>query len=234
MEGIEELDINLGMNGFIEWLKTHSWRKKMGPFWRKTGPLAWEQPHGKRGIQMLYLGRFSRSSKDSRQCKIFEHSYRFANLLVFPRSRHVVTLYITGIKSDRVLVLVECRELDVKDTIFAHVVGELYKLRERYAEPEPRASERRAEEAFQRDRNLMPGKSNAGDQDLSPLEDDVALDLVDRKIIKIVNRLLDEGLTATDEEVAAQLPSNPKTGFSYHRVTINRRRCTLRDKGYKV
>jgi len=60
------------------------------------------------------------------------------------------------------------------------------------------------------------------------------LDPLDRKIIEAVRRIEDEGLNATDNLVAARLPLNPKTNASYHRVTINKRRCKLRDRGYKV
>ena len=64
--------------------------------------------------------------------------------------------------------------------------------------------------------------------------DDDRLDAVDRKIIEIVQKLEQAGLRATDELVASKIPRSPRTDLSYHRVTVNRRRCKLRDKGYNV
>lgn len=61
-----------------------------------------------------------------------------------------------------------------------------------------------------------------------------ALGPLDRKIIEVVHKIRDEGRKATDDTVAMRLPLNPDTDEPYHRVTVNRRRCTLRDKGYKV
>jgi len=65
-------------------------------------------------------------------------------------------------------------------------------------------------------------------------EDDNDLDSLDRAIIKFVRQIEEEGLKATDERVAARSPLNPQTDESYHRVTINKRRCKLRDKGFEV
>lgn len=61
-----------------------------------------------------------------------------------------------------------------------------------------------------------------------------ALDSLDHKIIEVVHQIEDEGSIATDERVAMRSPLNPHTSKPYHRLTINRRRCALRDKGYEV
>jgi len=68
-------------------------------------------------------------------------------------------------------------------------------------------------------------KSSEDDSDLKPL---------DRAIIKVVRQIEDEGLKATDERVATRLSPNPQTNESYHRVTISRHRCKLRDRGFEV
>jgi len=78
---------------------------------------------------------------------------------------------------------------------------------------------------------LLPVKSAAGV--LASVADNT-LDPLDRKIIEVVYCIEDEGLTATDELVAGRLPPNPRTGESYHRVTINRRRNKIRDKEHQV
>jgi len=77
----------------------------------------------------------------------------------------------------------------------------------------------------------VPTENGAGD--LHPVTDDT-LDPLDRKIIQVVREIEDEGLRATDERVAKRLPLNPVTSEPYHRVTINRRRNSMRDKHYKV
>jgi hypothetical protein len=77
----------------------------------------------------------------------------------------------------------------------------------------------------------LPTENGAGD--LHPVTDDT-LDPLDRKIIQVVREIEDEGLRATDERVAKRLPLNPDTSESYHRVTINKRRNSMRDKYYKV
>jgi len=61
-----------------------------------------------------------------------------------------------------------------------------------------------------------------------------ALDPLDRKIVEVVHKIWDEGRKATDEAVAMRLPLNPDTDEPYHRVTINKHRCALRDRHYKV
>jgi len=78
---------------------------------------------------------------------------------------------------------------------------------------------------------LLPVKSAAGV--LASVADNT-LDPLDRKIIEVVYCIEDQGLTATDELVARRLPPNPDTGEPYHRLTINRRRNKMRDKGYQV
>jgi hypothetical protein len=65
-------------------------------------------------------------------------------------------------------------------------------------------------------------------QDPEALDDD-RLDAVDRKIIEVVQKLEQAGVRATDELVASRLPPNPQTDISYHRVTVNKRRCKLRE-----
>jgi hypothetical protein len=60
------------------------------------------------------------------------------------------------------------------------------------------------------------------------------LDPLDRKIIEVVNQIERQGLRATDRLVVMRVPLNPRTDRPYHRTTINRRRCALRDMGYKV
>lgn len=66
-----------------------------------------------------------------------------------------------------------------------------------------------------------------------PVTDD-RLDPLDRKIIAVVRQIEDEGLRATDRLVASRLPLNPTTYEPYHRITINKRRNRMRDKGYRV
>jgi len=69
--------------------------------------------------------------------------------------------------------------------------------------------------------------------DLSPMIND-GLDPLDHKIIEVVRQIEDEGLKATDHLVALRLPLNPTTYEPYHRITINKRRNKMRDKGYRV
>jgi hypothetical protein len=79
----------------------------------------------------------------------------------------------------------------------------------------------------------MATPERADVKDSAALSDD-GLDAVDRKIIEVVEKLERAGLRPTDELVASKLPPNPQTDLSYHRVTVNKRRCRLRDKGYNV
>ena len=60
------------------------------------------------------------------------------------------------------------------------------------------------------------------------------LDAIDRKIVEVVQEIEATGRIATDELVAKHLPLNPDKQEPYHRVTINRRRNKLRDRGYEV
>jgi len=60
------------------------------------------------------------------------------------------------------------------------------------------------------------------------------LDPLDHKIIEVVRQIENEGLKATDSLVALRLSLNPTTYEPYHRITINKRRNKMRDKGYRV
>ena len=88
-------------------------------------------------------------------------------------------------------------------------------------------------EAAERKEESMPAAEEANVEDSVTANDD-RLDAVDRNLIKVVERLERAGLRPTDELVASNMHPNPKTELSYNRVTINRRRCKLRDKGYNV
>lgn len=96
---------------------------------------------------------------------------------------------------------------------------------------QPTLSEHEVEEIFESFRAYL---HKEGYFDL-PTEEVADLDPLDRKIIEAVRQIEEQGLRATDELVAKRLPvMNPNASKPYHRVTINRRRCKLRDKCIKV
>lgn len=96
---------------------------------------------------------------------------------------------------------------------------------------QPTLSEHEVEEIFESFRAYL---HKEGYFDLPP-EEVADLDPLDRKIIEVVRQIEEQGLRATDDLVAKRLPvMNPNTSKPYHRVTINRRRCKLRDKCIKV
>ena len=135
MEDVAELHINIGMNRFLELMRTYSVLKD-------TGPFSWQQPFRKHGVRLLYFGRCTRLGSDRRMCRIFEHVYWLPKVHILPWPRLVIRLYVTRVRDEQVHLLVRCHAPHARDTIFPQFVSELYKLRDRFA----KASEEGVEE----------------------------------------------------------------------------------------
>lgn len=134
MEDVAELHINIGMNRFLELMRTYSVLKD-------TGPFSWQQPFRKHGVRLLYFGRCTRLGSERRMCRIIEHVYWLPKVRILPWPRLVIRLYVTRVRDEQVHLLVRCHAPHARDTIFPQFVNELYKLRDRFAE----ASEERVE-----------------------------------------------------------------------------------------
>lgn len=148
----------------------------------------------------------------------------------------VITLQGSRVRDDQTFVLVECHQPKAWDSIFVHFCVEMDRLRQELAKPEStveRASHEPVVIAALPEKEPTP-LTEYEDVEVPVALDDDRLDAVDRKIIEVVEKLERAGLRATDELVASKIPRSPRTDLSYHRVTVNRRRCKLRDKGYNV
>ena len=136
MGEIVEMDIDRDMDLLEELLQMYSGTKDKGvDSWEGEGPFSWKQPFKKHGVRVLFLSRCSRPSKHRRRCKIFEHTYWLPKIRALPWSSHVMTLHMTRVGDQQTHLRIECEKQRVKDTIFAHFVAEMFKLRDRYARP---------------------------------------------------------------------------------------------------
>lgn len=159
---------------------------------------------------------------------------------VFPKV-WAIRFQIMTSAPEQIKVIAECNHYSVVD-YFDYLLGEIARRCPESREAieaeidEKRAAEMRViiEESPQRMENLQCTKGASDGMMKPPMPAVDMLDPLDHKIIEVVCRLEDGGRKATDELVARRLPLNPKTDEPYHRVTINKRRCALRDKGYKV
>ena len=201
----------------------------------KAGPFSWRTPSGEGEIG-LYLD-VKKSNKDGFECRVKTVRYRKPGGSFFAEDGiHVITLQGSRVRDDETVVLMKCYEPKVRDSIFVHFFVEMDRLRQELAKPlstVERASQEPAVVAAPPKEEPMPTTEYEDVEDPVALDDD-RLDAVDRKIIEVVQKLERAGLRPTDELVASNIPRNPKTDVSYHRVTVNKRRCKLRDKGYNV
>jgi hypothetical protein len=201
----------------------------------KVGPFSWRTPSGKGEIG-LYLD-VKRSSRDSFECKVKTVRYRKPGGSLFAEDGiHVITLQGSRVRDDETLVLMRCHEPKARDSVFVHFCVEMDRLRQELAKS-PSTPMQGAPQtvvvAAQPEEDPTPATELENVEDPVAL-DDRTLDAVDRKIIEVVEKLERAGLRPTDELVASKIPRSPRTDLSYHRVTVNRRRCKLRDKGYNV
>lgn len=202
----------------------------------KGGPFSWRTPSGEGEIG-LYLD-VKKSNKDGFECRVKTVRYRKPGGSFFAEDGiHVITLHGSRVRDEETLVLLKCHEPKARDSVFVHFCVEMDRLRQELAKPlatEDGASHGLAvSEAAERKEESMPAAEEANVEDSVTPNDD-RLDAVDRNLIKVVERLERAGLRPTDELVASKMHPNPKTELSYNRVTINRRRGKLRDKGYNV
>ena len=201
----------------------------------KSGPFSWRTPSGEGEIG-LYLD-VKKSSRDGFECRVKTVRYRKPGGSFFAQDGiHVISLQGSRVRDDETFVLVKCHEPKAWDSIFVHFCLEMDRLRQELSKPEPtgqRASYEPVVIAALPEKEPTPPTQQEEVEDPVALDDD-RLDAVDRKIIEVVQKLERAGLRPTDELVASKLPRNPKTDVSYHRVTVNKRRCKLRDKGYNV
>jgi hypothetical protein len=201
----------------------------------KAGPFSWRTPSGKGEIG-LYLD-VRKSNRDGFECEVNTIRYRKpGGSFLAEEGLHVITLEGSRVRDGETLVLIRCYEPKVRDSIFVHFYVEMDRFRQELAKP-PLASVQAAPQpvvvAAQPVEDPTPAIDQEDEEDPVALDDD-RLDAVDRKIIEVVQKLEQAGLRATDELVASRLPPNPQTDLSYHRVTVNKRRCKLREKGYNV
>jgi len=200
----------------------------------KSGPFSWRTPSGEGEIG-LYLD-VKKSNRDGFECRVKTVRYRKPGGSFFAEDGiHVISLQGSRVRDDETFVLVKCHEPKVWDSIFVHFCLEMDRLRQELSKPEPtgqRASYEPVVIAALPEKEPTP-PTQQEEEDPVALDDD-RLDAVDRKIIEVVQNLERAGLRPTDELVASKLPRNPQTDVSYHRVTVNKRRCKLRDKGYSV
>ena len=201
----------------------------------KAGPFSWRTPSGEGEIG-LYLD-VKKSNKDGFECRVKTVRYRKPGGSFFAEDGiHVITLQGSRVRDDETLVLMRCHEPKARDSIFVHFCVEMDRLRQELAKPTStveQAAPQPVVVAAQPEEDPTPATENEDVEDPVALDDD-RLDAVDRKIIEVVQKLERAGLRPTDELVASKLPRNPQTDVSYHRVTVNKRRCKLRDKGYNV
>jgi hypothetical protein len=202
----------------------------------KAGPFSWRTPSGKGEIG-LYLD-VRKSNRDGFECKVNTIRYRKpGGSFLAEEGLHVITLEGSRVRDGETLVLMRCHEPKARDSVFVHFYVEMDRLRQELAKPvatEDGASHGLAvSRAAERKEESMPAAEEANVEDSVTAKDD-RLDAVDRNLIKVVERLERAGLRPTDELVASKMHPNPRTELSYNRVTINRRRGKLRDKGYNV
>lgn len=202
----------------------------------KAGPFSWRTPSGESEIG-LYLD-VRKSNRDGFEGKVNTIRYRKpGGSFLAEEGLHVITLEGSRVRDGETLVLIKCLEPKVRDSIFLHFCIEMDRLRQELTRSTSTVAQPVAVpvviETAQPEEEPMPATEYA-DVANSGTSDDAGLDAVDRKIIDIVEQLERAGLRATDELVASKLPPNPQTDLSYHRVTVNKRRCKLRDKGYNV
>jgi hypothetical protein len=201
----------------------------------KSGPFSWRTPSGKGEIG-LYLD-VRKSNRDGFECKVNTIRYRKpGGSFLAEEGLHVITVEGSRIRDGEILVHMRCHEPKVRDSIFVHFYVEMDRLRQELAKP-PLTSIQAVPPpvivAAQPVEDPTPGTDQQDEEAPVALDDD-RLDAVDRKIIEVVQKLEQAGVRATDELVASRLPPNPQTDISYHRVTVNKRRCKLREKGYNV
>ncbi len=201
----------------------------------KAGPFSWRTPSGEGEIG-LYLD-VRKSNRDSFECKVNTVRYRKPGGSFFAEDGiHVITLQGSRVRDDETLVLMRCLEPRARNSVFVHFSVEMDRLRQELVKP-PSTSLQAAPQpivvAALPEEDPTPAIEHEDVDDPVALADD-RLDAVDRKIIEVVQKLERAGLRATDELVASKIPRSPRTDLSYHRVTVNRRRCKLRDKGYNV
>jgi hypothetical protein len=202
----------------------------------KAGPFSWRTPSGEGEIG-LYLD-VRKSSRDGFECKVNTVRYRKPGGSFFAEDGiHVISLQGSRVREGETLVLIKCHEPKVRNSVFVHFYIEMDRLREELAEPLSQTHQPHPEPVVARaarpEEQPILATDYAEMKESVALEDD-RLDAVDRKIIEVVAKLERAGLRPTDELVASNLPPNPHTDLSYHRVTVNKRRCKLRDKGYNV
>ena len=201
----------------------------------KAGPFSWRTPSGEGEIG-LYLD-VKKSNKDGFECRVKTVRYRKPGGSFFAEEGiHVITLQGSRVRDDETVVLMKCYEPKARDSIFGHFCVEMGRLRQELVKSVStveRASQEPAVVAAPPKEEPTPTTEYEDVEDPVALDDD-RLDAVDRKIIEVVQKLERAGLRPTDELVASNIPRNPKTDVSYHRVTVNKRRCKLRDKGYNV
>jgi len=201
----------------------------------KAGPFSWRTPSGEGEIG-LYLD-VKKSNRDGFECKVNTVRYRKPGGSFFAEDGiHVITLQGSRVRDDETLVLIKCHEPKARNSIFVHVCVEMDRLRQELDKPlstVEQAFHDRVVVAALPEKEPMPVAKDVDVEDSVAL-DDQTLDAVDRKIIEVVQMLERAGLRATDELVASKIPRSSRTDLSYHRVTVNRRRCKLRDKGYNV
>ena len=201
----------------------------------KAGPVSWRTPSGEGEIG-LYLD-VKKSNKDGFECRVKTVRYRKPGGSFFAEEGiHVITLQGSRVRDDETVVLMKCYEPKARDSIFGHFCVEMGRLRQELVKSVStveRASQEPAVVAAPPKEEPTPTTEYEDVEDPVALDDD-RLDAVDRKIIEVVQKLERAGLRPTDELVASNIPRNPKTDVSYHRVTVNKRRCKLRDKGYNV
>jgi hypothetical protein len=141
------------------------------------------------------------------------------------------------LSAGKTLVLIKCHEPKDRQPVFVHFCAEMEGLQQELAKPLATGTQALpvplVTEAAQPAEVPLPPMERGDVQDSVALDDD-GLDPVDLKIIEIVGNLERAALRATDELVASKLPPNPQTDLSYHRVTVNKRTCRLRDRGYNV
>jgi hypothetical protein len=202
----------------------------------KAGPFSWRTPSGEGEIG-LYLD-VRKSNRDGFECAVKTIRYRKPGGSFFAEEGiHVITLQGSRVRDGETLVLIKCHEPKARQSVFVHFYAEMDRLQQELASPTSTVAQTIAvpvvTETSQPEEELKPAPEYTDVAD-SGASDDAGLDAVDRKIIEVVEKLERAGLRATDELVASKLPPNPQTDLSYHRVTVNKRRCKLRDKGYNV
>ena len=202
----------------------------------KAGPFAFLQPAGE-GAMGLYLD-VRRATREGFECNV--------NTLFYPKLErsffathgiHAFTLFGTKVRDGETLVLVKIQDPRATRRALERFCQEMDRVREELAIPVPMVSQLApgpvTSEGLRPEAEPLPVAAAPGAAG-EVAEADRTLDAVDRKIIEVVAQLERAGVRATDELVAARLPRNPKTDLSYHRVSVNKRRCKLRDKGYQV